>query len=48
MDRFKGPLFHSARWDHSLDLKGKTVAVIGTGASGQQIVPAIAAKSASW
>ena len=42
MDRFKGPLFHSAHWDHSLDLKGKTVAVIGTGASGQQIVPAIA------
>ena len=42
MDRFKGPLFHSAHWDHDLDLKGKTVAVIGTGASGQQIVPAIA------
>ena len=44
MDRFKGPLFHSAHWDHSLDLKGKTVAVIGTGASGQQIVPAIASE----
>jgi 4-hydroxyacetophenone monooxygenase len=44
MDRFKGPLFHSAHWDHSLDLAGKTVAVIGTGASGQQIVPAIADK----
>ena len=44
MDRFKGPMFHSAHWDHSLDLKGKTVAVIGTGASGQQIVPAIASE----
>ena len=44
MDRFKGPLFHSAHWDHSLDLKGKAVAVIGTGASGQQIVPAIASE----
>ncbi len=42
LDRFKGPLFHSAHWDHTVDLKGKTVAVIGTGASGQQIVPAIA------
>ncbi len=42
MDQFKGPLFHGARWDHSLDLKGKTVAMIGTGASGMQIGPAIA------
>lgn len=42
MDDFKGPMFHSARWDHSVDIKGKTVALIGTGASGQQIAPAIA------
>ena len=34
MNEFKGPLFHGARWDHSLDLHGKTVAMIGTGASG--------------
>ena len=39
---FKGPAFHSARWDHSVDLKGKRVAVIGTGASAFQFVPAIA------
>lgn len=39
---FKGKLFHSARWDHSYDLKDKTVAVIGTGASAIQIVPTIA------
>ncbi|WP_344605819.1 NAD(P)/FAD-dependent oxidoreductase [Sporichthya brevicatena] len=39
---FAGPAFHSAEWDHSVDLTGKRVAVIGTGASAQQIVPAIA------
>ena len=41
-DRFAGPIFHSARWDHSVDLAGKRVAVIGTGASTIQIVPSIA------
>lgn len=39
---FKGPAFHSARWDHSVDVKGKDVAVIGTGASAFQFVPAMA------
>ncbi|MGC4110727.1 MAG: NAD(P)/FAD-dependent oxidoreductase [Nocardioides sp.] len=38
---FAGPLFHSARWDHDADLAGKRVAVIGTGASAIQIVPAL-------
>ena len=33
---------HTARWDHSQDLRGKRVAVIGTGASGVQVVPSIA------
>ena len=41
-DRFEGPIFHTARWDHDVDLEGKRVAVIGTGASTIQIVPAIA------
>lgn len=41
-DRFDGPSFHSARWDHDLDLAGKRVAVIGTGASAAQFVPIIA------
>lgn len=36
---FGGDLFHSARWDHTADLTGKRVAVIGTGASAIQIVP---------
>jgi len=40
-ESFKGPKFHSAQWDHSVDLKGKRVAVIGSGASAIQIVPAI-------
>ncbi len=39
---FPGKVFHSARWDHDYDLRGKRVAVIGTGASAIQIVPAIA------
>ena len=42
IDTFKGKMFHSAKWDKTFDLKNKTVAVIGTGASAIQIVPAIA------
>jgi cation diffusion facilitator CzcD-associated flavoprotein CzcO len=42
LETFRGPRFHSARWDHSVDLKGKRVASIGTGASAIQYVPAIA------
>lgn len=41
-DTFAGPSFHSAAWDHSVDLSGKRVALIGAGASGFQIAPAIA------
>ncbi|MFE3193408.1 flavin-containing monooxygenase [Nocardia sp. NPDC059240] len=43
---FQGEIFHSARWNHDSDLTGKRVAVIGTGASAIQIVPAIAPKVA--
>ena len=39
---FAGPSFHSAGWDHSVDMTGKRVALIGAGASGFQIAPAIA------
>jgi cation diffusion facilitator CzcD-associated flavoprotein CzcO len=46
LDRFAGPAFHSARWDHSVDLAGKRVAAVGTGASAIQFVPAIAPKVA--
>ncbi len=41
LNRFGGPMFHSAQWDHNVDLKGKRVALIGAGASGFQIGPAI-------
>ncbi|MEU3178042.1 NAD(P)/FAD-dependent oxidoreductase [Streptomyces albidoflavus] len=41
IDTFPGKIFHSARWDHDYDLRGKRVAMIGTGASAIQIVPAI-------
>jgi cyclohexanone monooxygenase len=39
---FAGTTFHSSRWDHRYDLRGKRVAVIGTGASAIQFVPEIA------
>jgi 4-hydroxyacetophenone monooxygenase len=45
-ERFRGPAFHSARWDHAVDLRGKRVAVIGTGASAMQLIPAIAERCA--
>ena len=41
-DDFVGESFHSARWDHTIDLAGKRVGVIGTGASAVQFVPEIA------
>ena len=56
-DSFKGDLIHPARWNHDVKLDGKRVAVIGTGSSAIQIIPAIAdkvakldnyARSATW
>ena len=41
LDGFQGRLFHSARWDHEHDLTGERVAVVGSGASAVQLVPAI-------
>lgn len=41
-DRFAGTSFHTARWRHDVDLAGKRVAIIGTGASAVQIIPEIA------
>ncbi|MER5585538.1 NAD(P)/FAD-dependent oxidoreductase [Streptomyces asoensis] len=41
LDTFPGKVFHSARWDHDADLTGLRVAVVGTGASAIQIVPAV-------
>jgi cyclohexanone monooxygenase len=41
IENFKGESFHSQQWDHGFDLKGKRVAVVGTGASAIQFVPQI-------
>lgn len=42
LESFHGPVFHSARWDHSFDPSGKRVGTIGTGASAIQFVPHLA------
>ena len=42
LEDFEGKLIHSARWDHDYDLRGKRVAIVGTGASAVQIIPSIA------
>jgi cation diffusion facilitator CzcD-associated flavoprotein CzcO len=42
LNDFAGTLMHTAQWDHGIDLAGKKVAVIGTGASGVQVVPELA------
>ncbi|MET0455923.1 MAG: NAD(P)/FAD-dependent oxidoreductase [Mycobacterium sp.] len=42
VDGFAGVTMHTARWDHSQDLAGKRVAIIGTGASAVQVIPEIA------
>jgi cation diffusion facilitator CzcD-associated flavoprotein CzcO len=45
-DDFAGPWWHSARWDHGVDLAGRRVAVVGTGASAIQFVPEVAKAAA--
>jgi cation diffusion facilitator CzcD-associated flavoprotein CzcO len=42
VERFAGPCFHTARWRHDVELAGRRVAVVGTGCSAIQVVPAIA------
>ncbi|WP_432542155.1 flavin-containing monooxygenase [Kineococcus sp. SYSU DK002] len=42
LDSFAGPVFHTSRWDHSADLAGRRVGVVGTGASAVQVVPELA------
>jgi len=46
IDAFEGHKIHSAKWDHEYDFTGKRVAVIGTGASGIQIIPELVKKAA--
>ncbi|GAA3757192.1 NAD(P)/FAD-dependent oxidoreductase [Microbacterium kribbense] len=46
LQSFPGPIFHSARWDHDVDLAGARVGVVGTGASAIQLVPELARTAA--
>jgi cation diffusion facilitator CzcD-associated flavoprotein CzcO len=45
MEKFKGHMFHTARWNHSVSYKNKRVAVIGNGCSAAQVVPSLALKA---
>jgi 4-hydroxyacetophenone monooxygenase len=46
LDEFAGPCMHTARWDHTVQLAGKRIAVVGSGASAMQLVPALAGTAA--
>ncbi|MEZ5511329.1 MAG: NAD(P)/FAD-dependent oxidoreductase [Gammaproteobacteria bacterium] len=46
LENFQGRMFHSQQWDHDYDLRGKRVAVIGTGASAIQFVPHVQKQAA--
>ena len=45
LEEFRGIAFHSARWNHAIDLQGREIAVVGTGASAIQFVPRIAERA---
>lgn len=45
IDAFGGKIIHTARWDHTYDFTGKTVAVIGTGATAVQVIPELVGKA---
>jgi cation diffusion facilitator CzcD-associated flavoprotein CzcO len=45
MENFRGQLFHSSRWDHSVSLEGKRIGVIGNGSTGVQIISALAGRA---
>jgi 4-hydroxyacetophenone monooxygenase len=47
IDAFAGAMFHTTNWDHGFDYRGKKVALIGTGSTGCQLAPAVAAAAAS-
>jgi cation diffusion facilitator CzcD-associated flavoprotein CzcO len=42
METFAGKSFHTSRWDYTVDLEGKRVGIIGTGATAVQVIPEIA------
>jgi cation diffusion facilitator CzcD-associated flavoprotein CzcO len=45
LDSFRGTLFHSARWDHSVPLDGRRIGIVGNGSTGVQIVSALAGRA---
>lgn len=45
IESFKKPIFHTARWDHSVDLAGKKVGIIGTGSTAAQVIPEVSAQA---
>jgi cyclohexanone monooxygenase len=45
LDSFTGTVFHTARWEHQHDLTGKRIAVVGTGSTAAQVVPAVAERA---
>lgn len=47
IESFQGTIMHSARWNHDVDLVGKRIAVIGTGASGIQLIPILGEQAES-
>lgn len=44
MENFQGPIFHTARWDHTYNYEGKRMALIGNGCSAAQVVPNVVHK----
>ncbi len=42
LERFSGPIVHTARWDHALPLEGRRIGVVGTGSSAIQVIPELA------
>lgn len=44
-ESFRGAIFHSARWNHDIDITGKRIAVVGNGCSGAQLMPEVAKKA---
>lgn len=48
LGQFKGQSFHTARWDHRVDLKGKRVGIIGNGSTASQIIPEVAKEAVNF
>ncbi|WP_460772884.1 flavin-containing monooxygenase [Microbacterium sp. GXF7504] len=47
LETFAGPIFHTARWDHTVGVAGRRIAVVGTGASAVQLVPELVRRGAA-